>query len=169
MNKDKKVLYLISVILFAALLVILFVDAESSKIVTACLLLLATPTVCLLIRKRGSLSINKREVLLLSTVISVIYVVLLQLTGIFFGFHKNPYFVNSKIFLFTILPIATIIITAEVIRFVLLNQKNTFVNVLAFFICVFAELLSFSSIAGITNFNHFMDFVTILCCCGPAI
>ena len=159
MNKDKKVLYLISFIIFAALLSSLFVNVGSSKIVAACLLLLFTPIVCLLVRKRGSLSINKREVLLLSAIISVIYVVLLQITGIFFGFYKNPYFVNTERLVQTILPLASIIICSEIIRFVFLAQKNKAVSGISYLICVLTEVLMVSNVAEITSLNRFMDLV----------
>lgn len=159
MNKDKKVLYLISFIIFAALLSSFFVNVGSSKIVAACLLLLFTPIVCLLVRKRGSLSINKREVLLLSAIISVIYVVLLQITGIFFGFYKNPYFVNTERLVQTILPLASIIICSEIIRFVFLAQKNKAVSGISYLICVLTEVLMVSNVAEITSLNRFMDLV----------
>ena len=159
MNCDKKRLYIISAVMFAALLALLFVDFRQINILTACLLLPLTVVTCVFVRKRGSLSINRQEVVLLSTIIGVIYAVVLQLTGLFFGFHKNPYFVNINIFLTKIVPIAVIIVTAEIIRSILLKQKNSLVSVLVFFICIFAEILTFSSIVGIKSFNHFMDFV----------
>lgn len=162
MNKDKKVLYILSILLFAVLLFSLFVDLGSSKVVTAILLLPFTFAVCMLIRKRCALSINKREVLLLLAVVAVIYVVLLQATGLHFGLYKNPYVVSLKrperIFT-TVIPLAVIIVTSEIIRAVLLAQKNKPVSVLAFCICLVAELLMFSHIPGITSFNKFMDFV----------
>ena len=112
-----------------------------------------------MIKKRCSVSINKREVLLLSSVIGVIYAVLVQMSGIFFKFYKNPYFVNLKFFLTIIIPLTVIIVATELIRSILLAQKNSFANVIAFLSCVLAEILAFSNIAGITTFNRFMDLV----------
>lgn len=159
MNKDKRILYISSFILFAVLLAALFVDVGSSKIVAACLLLPASVIVCLVIKKRGSLSINKREVLLIMTVISVIYVVLKQFTGAYFGYYKNPYFINTDRLLKFVLPLTVIIIAVEVIRYVYLLQKNTFVDVITYLSCLIAEILTFSNLLGITTFNKFMDLV----------
>ena len=159
MNRDKKIIYIISFVIFAALTLALFVNLGSSKIVTAILLVPLTVLTWFGIRKRGSVSPHKKEVLLLSLTIGTIYVVLVQMTGIFFGFYKNPYFVTTKIFFTTILPITAIIITSEIIRSVMLKQKNAFASVLAFLSCLLAEILSFSNLAGITSFNRFMDLV----------
>ena len=159
MTKDKKVLYIVSLLIFAVLLVSLFVPVKDSKILTACLLIVLTVVTRLLIRKRTSFSINKKEVILLSAIIGVLYVVAVQLSGIYFGFYQNPYLANLYMFFTTVIPIVTIIITSEIIRSTLLAQKNTFVSVLAFLSCLLVEILAFSNIAGITSFNRFMDLV----------
>ena len=159
MTKDKKVLYATSLIIFAVFFSSLFVDLGSSKIATALLLLPITPAVCLLIRKRVSLSINKKEVLFLLIIIAAIYAILLHMSGIYFGYYKNPYFVTKQILFKMIIPIALIIIGEEIIRFVLLSQKNKLVSVLAFLTCIVLEILMFSSIPEVRTFNKFMDLV----------
>lgn len=159
MNRDKKVILGISTSIFAALALAFLVHVGSSKIVAACLLLPLTVITILFVRKRSSLSIQKKEVLLLSAIIGAIYALVLQLTGIFFGFHKNPYFVNAKILLTTVLPLVVIIVATELIRAVFLAQKNTFASVMTYLSCVLAEILAFSNLAGITGFNQFMDLV----------
>ena len=87
------------------------------------------------------------------------YALLIQLTGIFFGFYKNPYFVNAKILLTTVLPLVVIIVATELIRAIFLAQKNAFASVMTYLSCVLAEILAFSNLAGITGFNQFMDLV----------
>ena len=158
MNKDKKVLYTVSLITFAVLLGTLFINVSNSKIVTACLLIPLTAVTILAIKKRGSLSINKKEVLLLSVVVGAIYVVLLHMSGLFFGFYQNPYKVNTEEFFTTALPIAIIIVCCELIRRVLLAQKNHLVSFIAYLSCVIADALSYSTLSGIENFNQFMNF-----------
>ena len=159
MNKDKKVLYTISLIILAVLLIALFVDMGSSKIITAVLLVPMALATLFLIKKRSSLSINKREVLLLLAVIGVLYVILIQMTGIFFEFYKNPYFGSSMALLTSALPTAIIIIATEIIRYVLLSQKSKFVDIVTFLSCIIAEVLMLSNLAGINTFNQFMDLV----------
>ena len=159
MNKDKRILYVISLINLAVLLSLFFVDVGNSKIVAACALLpLAIVTRCL-VRKRSAHSINVKEVLMLSILFGAVYVLLIQLSGVIFGYYKNPYFVNYELFLTAILPLAIIIISVEIVRVTLLDQKNAFVSVITFLACVTAEVLMFSNLAGITSFNKFMDLV----------
>ena len=159
MNKDKKRLYIISSLILVLLLASLFVRVGNSKIVAVCVLIPMTPATCLLIKRRHSLSINKKEVLLLSIIISVLYVALYQMSGLALEFYENPYFVNTEKLLTIIIPTAIIIISTEIIRYVLLAQENKLVNIIAYLSCVTAEVLIFSNLAGITTFNRFMDLV----------
>ena len=159
MNKDKKVLYTISIIAFAVLLVIFVVTARNSVIATAVAMALITPAVCFLIKKRSSLSINKREVLLLTTIVAALYVILMLIAGTFVTSYKNPYFVNVERLFELIVPSVIIIIASEIIRYVLLGQKNKFATIMSWLICVIAEVLMFSGIADFESFNHFMDLV----------
>lgn len=159
MNKDKKVIYFLSSIMFVLLFSALFVNLGNSKIVAACLLFALAILICVFVKKRRSLSINKKEVLLLSSILAILYVVLYQMTGVFLNFYKNPYFVNTERLLTTVLPLTVIIVSAEIIRYVLLAQNNKYASVMAYLSCVLADILSFSNLVGITNFNRFMDLV----------
>lgn len=159
MTKDKKVLYTISTGSFAVLLLLFFVTARNSVIVTAVAMAIIALLVCLLIKKRSSLSINKGEVLILTTVISALFVILMLIAGTFFESYKNPYFVNVESLLEVIIPSVVVILTSEIVRYVLLAQKNKFANVISWLIGVMAELLIFSGVAGLESFNHFMDLI----------
>ena len=159
MNKDKKVLYAISFIIFGLLLSAFFIGWGDSKVVAACLVLLLAPLTCVLVRKRSALSINKKEVLLLMSVLAIIYVVLVQMSSLLFGSYHNPYTVDLKFALTTVIPLAIIIVGIEIIRFVLLTQRNKIVSVITFLSCVLAEMLMFACLEDIVNFNFFMDMV----------
>ena len=69
MTKDKKILYATSLIIFAVFFAILFIDVRSSRIVAAVLLLLATPAVCILIKKRAS---GLRVIIKVPTIILIV-------------------------------------------------------------------------------------------------
>ena len=159
MHKDKKVLYTISLITFALLFAALFIKVGNSKISTGCLLVPVSALTCLLIKRRRALSINKKEVALLSCVMGILYVALFQMTGMFLGFYKNPYFVTLERFIETVIPLTVIIIATEIIRYVILAQNDKFASFITYLTCVLTEILSFSSFAGITSFNRFMDLV----------
>ena len=159
MNRDRKVLYIVSLIIFAALLGLLLVDIKSSRIATALLLLPLSAAARLFIKKRGSVSINKKEVLLLVIVIGAIFVILLHMSGMYFGYYQNPYFVSTTVFLKYVLPITSIIVTSELIRSTILTQKQRGADIICFLSCILIEILTVSNIAGITSFYRFMDVV----------
>lgn len=159
LNKDKRVLYAVSIATLAVLLGLLFAKMESSRISTAILLLPIAALTRLLIRKRTSASVHKREVLLIATMVGFLFVILLHMSGLYFGYYKNPYFVNTSILMKFILPLTVIIVATEVIRATILDQKNKFAGFVCFLSCVLIEVLAVSNIARIINFNRFMDVV----------
>lgn len=159
MSSDKKILYSVSLATLVSLLVTLFIESNSGRILAAILLIPLAAAAWFLIKKRSILSISKREVLLVLSAIGAIYVILLHMSGLYFGYVKNPYFIRFEILWKFLLPISVIIITVEIIRSVLLAQNNKIVDIIAYFSCVFAEVLTFSNLYGITTFNRFMDLV----------
>lgn len=161
MNKDTKKLYLISLLIFVVLLASFLVNIEIGRWIVAAALIVLTVITCLGIRKRSSKLIQKKEVLLVSILLAVLYAALMQITGIFFEFYKNPYFVNTKVLLERIIPIAAIIVTTEIIRDVMIAQKNKVISVITYASCVLAEALMVSNVAGITDFDRFMNLVGI--------
>lgn len=159
MKKVDKKIYPLAIVIFAALLYVFFQTAQNGKIITAVFLAIAALLTCLIIRKRLTLSVNKREAILLSGVLAVLFVMLILFSGLWFGFYKNPYFMKPDTLLKVALPLAVIIIATEVIRFVFISQKNGVVSVTAFVICVIAEALTAATIPELVSFNRFMDLV----------
>lgn len=159
MQKDKRILYIISVITFVLLLGVSFVDTENSKITCAALLIPITLATYFLIRRRRALSINKRDVLILSTLLAIMFSILTQFTGLLLEFGKNPYFVNIERVITAVIPITVIIISTEIIRYVMLMQNDRFASVMSYLSCVIAEVMTFSHISEIDSFNRFMDLV----------
>ena len=94
MEKDKKIIHIISTFLLALLLFALFVPLNS-KIVAAAILLPAVIVSYFVIKKRNVLSINKKQILLIVLIFGLLYLMTYFLTGIKFGFSKNPYYLNS--------------------------------------------------------------------------
>ena len=158
-TKDKRVLYIVTAIIFVSLLVSLFVGEGVSRVATAIMLIPLTAITCLLIKKRAIYSVSKREVLLLMAVMGVIYIVLNHMSGIWFGYGKALSFRSTQVLLKYVLPITAIIIAMEMIRSVLLAQKDKIVSVVCYLSCVIADVLMYSSLQGITSFNKFMDLM----------
>ena len=159
MPADRKRLYLLSAIAFVALLLPLFLGAESSRIVAACLLLPISALCVIFLKKRDILSIYRREVTLLIAVSAVLFVILLYLSGLKFGFYKNPIRFNFTTVLKYLLPGAVIIFSSELIRCVLLAGRGRLPYVLCYLTGVLSDVLIHTSASGIDRFNAFMDFI----------
>lgn len=155
---DKRVLHIFSFSILAVLLLALFVPlGVSGRIAAAILLLPAAVLLPLFIKKRSILSITKGQVLLLMAVIALLYVMGYYLSGIPFGFYKNPYRLTVSNFFTFLLPAAAIILFTEVIRHITLAQNNKLATVVCWCSCVVAEMLLCSNLPSVTSFNKFMD------------
>ena len=167
MSTDKKVLYIITSSSLAALLIALFLPGEHSGRITAAILLpFIAAAAVYFIKKRNIVSMNKKQVLMLMCAIGAVYVVLLYLTGLAFGFYENPYASAKSIYTY-VLPISAIIIFTEIYRYIITAQENKIASALSYITCVVAEALTLGNLSYVTSFNRFMDFagMTIL----PAI
>ena len=157
---DKRAVNIFSASVFAALLAILFVPfSESGRIVAATLLLPAAILANVFIKKRNTLSINKRQILLIMAVFALVYVMLYYLSGIKFGFYTNPYRLSASNLFKFLIPITAIIFSEELIRFVIVSQKSKLAIILCYFSCVFAETIIVSTFAGVSSFSRFMELM----------
>ena len=159
MSRDKKLLYASSIALVFVLLGALFLPRNSGRIITALLLAISAVAIFFLIQKRPILSINKNTVLLIMVAMGAVCLVLYYLTGLHFGFYKSSTPLTLRSFFKNILPIATIIITIEFIRYVLLAQKAKFIGVLAYITGVLSEILVFATLDYLTTFSRLIDAV----------
>ena len=158
MTRDNKILYAISISILAFLLIALFIPYSGSRYIAAILLLLAVGVCFAFVKKRSVLSYNKKQVLGLMAVIAVLYVMLLYLSGLYFGFMSS-YSSFGKSFLSLILPSTIIIIAIEIIRSIMLAQKKRSVSILCYITCVITDVIMLYSLGGGITFNKFMDIV----------
>lgn len=158
MPRDKRILYAISISLLSLLLIALFLPNGSSRYTAAILLLIAAGACLLFIKKRSVLSYNKNQVLGLLTVLALVFLMLLYLTGLYFGFMSS-YQSFSSSFLQFILPNTIIIISVEIVRRIMLAHGNKAVDILCYLSCLIADVLMSYSLYGIETFNRFMDIV----------
>ena len=157
---DRKLVYVSSVSVLAALLLALLLPfGESGRIIAAILLLPAAALIYFFIKKRSVTSINKNQVLLIVTASAMIYIMLYYLSGIRFGFYQNPYALSVNSIFKYFLPIVIVIVSVEVIRYVLVAQSGRFVKPLCYLSCVVADVLICSTVTSVINFNRFMELV----------
>ena len=131
MKQDKKKIYIISVAILVALIITLFLPILTGRILGAIILFPCAIVCLLLIKKRNVLSINTNQIIMIMSVMGVVYLVLYYLSIFRFGYVKTGYGLKWDNLLKLIIPILTIIVSSEIIRFVLQSQKNKIVTVLA--------------------------------------
>lgn len=159
---DRKKTYIISLSILAALLLVLFAPDGSGRILAALLLLPAAAIVWINLKKRPIGSLYSKQVLMIISVIGLLYLMLILLSGLKFGFYRTGYGFKGDIILRLSLPIAVIIFSTEIIRYVLIAQQVKGVPVITYFICLIADVLTQYSISEISTFSHFMDVVGIV-------
>ena len=157
---DKKTRRISAAAVLAALLTVLILPiGDSGRIAGAILLIPAVILIPIFVKKRSILSINSKQVLLVMTVIALVLVMILYLSGFKFGFYQNPYGLTVKNFFKFFLPVAAIIVFTEIIRAVLMAQGDKLVTVLIYLSTVVADMLIVSNIPDVSSFNRFMDLI----------
>jgi len=156
---DKRKLYLASSSILAVLLLLLFAPGSVGRILAALFLLPAAIVTHFLVRKRVILSIYRNQITMIMGVIGALYVMFYFVSGLHFGFVKTGYNFSADILFRLTLPIAVIIVTVEVIRHILVAQKDGIASTLCFFICLASDVLIVSTIKGIGTFSIFMDVI----------
>ena len=159
MTPDTRKSYFLSIGIFCALLITFLVPSMgSSRIIAAVLLLPSMVITLLLLRKKGILSINKGTVTLIMVVSAFLYLMLVYLLGIYFGYYKYLGFSLGSLLKF-IIPITIIIISSEIIRRSLLSQEKKITSRFAYLIPLLAELVRVSNFWQIDIFSEFMEMV----------
>ena len=155
---DNKRLYTLCVMLFALLLIALFIPFYS-KIALACLLAVSALTIFVWVKKRSILSLFKKEVALILSVLALVFVLIYYLTGLKFGFTSSVKPLTWTSFFKDLLPTLVMIVAIEIIRYVFLAQKKRLINLLTYFSCIAVDVLIYSNVPFIQTFNGFMAVV----------
>ena len=107
---------------------------------------------------QNELPANKKNVTYILGMFSVLYVILLYLLGIYFGFYKATVTFSVKTFTTIILPLILFIILTEYVREKILGGKFKYKKILAFAIVVIAEALINIKKYDFTNSKDFLAF-----------
>lgn len=156
---DKRTVYVFSLCLLALLLLFLFFPLGNGRIACAALLLPAAVIASVFIKKRCMLSIRKRTVLLIMSVMGLLYITLYYLTGVAYGLYYALVRLSVSSFFNYILPIAAVIVSGEMIRHVLLSQDTRFSSVTAYLICFLSEILIDVNVGGSSSFHQLADIL----------
>ena len=89
LTSDVKKLWIVTVVTFAVLLPAIFIPAGYVRLTAAVLLTIAALVVWMLIKKRRTPSLNRRQVAIIMAVIAAVYLTLFYLSGYYFGFNQT--------------------------------------------------------------------------------
>lgn len=169
MKKDVVKILFFEIILLIFLLLTLFASNVLSRIIIAIFITAYAFFVKSFIKKKGQLSINKKQVLIIMLVFSGIYLSAFYLLGLYFGFYKNPFPFSFHTILKYILPLTFIIVFSERIRSLILfqNAKITFKSkkidlsgILLFVSMTLLDIIVYLSLY--TRLSTYDDYLTLL-------
>lgn len=169
MKKDKLKIYLFSLSLLIILFLALFVSNSFSKKTLAIILVFFAFVSKILFKKKNKISLYDKEVTWLMAGFTFIYIVILYLLGLYFGYYKSSSLFNLYTIKNFIIPLSLIVVSSEYIRSKLINQKGKFIKSLVFIIMVLIDLIIYSSVYDITKLDDvltligFIFFASISC------
>lgn len=159
LSKDKVKIYVLELLLLCFLLFALFESNVVSKTVLAIVLLVYMLMCSFFLPKRKTLPIYHRQVLVLMFVFAFIYLAVFYLLGLYFGYYEASVKLSFWSLYKYIIPLVVIIISSEVIRYILLSQKSNNSKVLVFFIMVLIDLIIYTGIYDLSNLDDFLTVV----------
>ena len=158
---DKRRLYIFSASTLVVLLIAFLIPFDiAGRVITAIAFVFAAVIAYLFIKKRPILSMNKGQVLMIVSLLSASLLMLYYLSGLKFGFYKNPYGLKLQFFLPLFLPTAAVIVASEIFRYIIRAQENKMADVICYFACLVAEMTVCSTASvALSSFSSFMELV----------
>lgn len=125
MKKDKMTEFIFAIIIFLVSFFNLFLsDAQIQKYVLSVSFLIYTMIVIRFMQLKKVDNINKKNIIILVLVLSIIHIGFLYFIGIWAGFYKNSNSLNFTTLYTSILPYAIIAICSEIIRKIFITRQN---------------------------------------------
>ena len=159
---DKRLVRIINASSLAILIICMFLPGEYSGRITAAVAFLPiTAATLILVKKRAVLSLYRRQILFLMSVMGIVYLILYYLSGLAFGFVKNIYTISPEVIFLFVLPTTVIIIASELVRAVMIAQEDKPSYALSYIFCVIAEVIIYYDVTEVHSFAGFMDLLGI--------
>ena len=169
MKKDKIRVFAIEFVLLIILSLALFVPNIITRKILALFLTLFAIIVVILIKRKVIKSIYNKQVFWLMIGFGVIYLAVFYLMGLYFGYYEAAAKFGFKTIKNFILPLTLIIISSEIIRFLLIGQKWKLSKVLVLINMVLIDLIVYIGVYDLNNFDDmlavigFVFFASIAC------
>ena len=123
MKKDKIIEYASALVICIITFFNLFLpDAQIQKTLLTLFFLIYTIVIVKIVKFKKVDNINKNKIIILIIGLSIVYIFLLYLIGIYVGFYKNSNSLNKTNFYNTILPYIIIVFCSEIIRQVFITK-----------------------------------------------
>jgi signal peptidase I len=157
MKKDKVIEYMLLVIICMLTFFNLFLpNVELQKWTLTIFLVLYTIVLTKIFKFKKVDNVNKSKIIILIMGLSIIYVFLLYLIGIYVGFYKNINAFTSERIFKTILPYIIIVICSEIIRQIFVTTQNKINTIIVTIVLVLAEITIFINTSNIWNLGEML-------------
>lgn len=159
MNKIK--VYGLEIILLALLAyALIFPSFLNSRAKIAVFLAFFAVIISLSLKQKRTLSIKKKDVFKLVTLLGFIYIALLYTLGIYTGFYKATVKFSLNTVINYIIPITIIIISSECVRDKFINYDSKVIIIINFIIQIIIDLLIYTD--NIYKYNSLDDIMVLV-------
>ena len=159
---DKKIAYSVALITLVASLLVIFLPSEYVMWSAALAFAASAALACAIIKKRSIHSYNKRQVIMIVSVVAVLYVTLYYLSGLKFGFVKSSVeAISPNSLIKRILPLILITACSEILRAVLLAENAKVTAFISYIIGVASAVACAGGILSLRSAYLFADFIGI--------
>lgn len=168
MKKSEKKIFILEVVTILFLVVSLLFHNSLSRWIITLIVAICSLTSYKLLKNRKVKSHHKKVVVILMALFSLIYLGLLYLMGLYYGFVQSKILLSFETIINIILPISIMIICSEVMRNVLLSQElNILVNkkeinfspIFTFISMVLVDVLMYT---GTIDFSNLDSILTVI-------
>lgn len=161
MNSDKLRLYIIEFSLILVLLFAIFYCEYVTRPILMIILLVFMVITIKFIKGKKNESIYKKQMTLLVSTIAIIYITILYMLGIKWGFYNSVVKFSKWSIINYIIPYVVIIISSEIIRKQILAKQQKKANII---ILVAMILLEVTISVNINNIRTLKDYFALISC-----
>ena len=149
--------YILQVILLIILFLTFIFSGEFVKIFLSIFLVIYTIIICKLIKKNKIISIRSRQVFLVMLAMGIIGISIYYLIGLYFGYVRPSVTFSLWTLVRYIIPISTIIITSEIIRYRFSMQEETKISkTLTIIAMILIDMIIYTQVYDITVLDDFL-------------
>lgn len=160
MKKDKLIDNTLLIVISLATFFNLFLpSAEVQRILLTIFLLVYTISIIRLMKFKKIDNINKDKIIILIIGLSIIYILLLYLIGIYVGFYNNSNALSKTNFYNIIIPCIIIIICSEIIRQIFILKQNKKSTIIVTVALVLIEITIYLNMYSIDNLESMLGLI----------